>query len=101
MTDIKKEDTSSAAKTLAKQPLLKLKDGQAVLPVFSEIGEFQRFAARHTKPQTKMRLVPINATDLVRAIPKNAMGCSINPAGFNLLLPKEQLERLLKRYTPE
>ena len=100
VTDVKKNEKPTEKKLLARQPMLKLKDGRAFLPVFSELGEFHRFASQNTRPQTKMRLVAIEAKDLLHAIPKPAFGCCLNPAGFNLLLPREQLERLWQSYGP-
>ena len=85
----------------AKQTMLRLKNGQILLPVFSDIGEFRRFAANQKMPQTKMRLVPVPFDKLNAFMPKDAVGMAVNPAGFNLLLLSAQIERLKKLYPPQ
>ena len=82
----------------ARQPVLKLKNGQTVLPVFSDLGEFRRFTIKQNKQQAKMRLVPAPFDKLKAFRPKDAAGFAVNPAGFNLLLTTEQADRLEKQY---
>lgn len=78
-------------------PLIRTKDGHAFQPVFTDPGEFRRFAAR-TKDKRKMRLVPVPYADLGRFLSKEAEGFAFNPAGFDLVLSRMQMERLDKLY---
>ena len=80
--------------------MIKLENGKSMLPVFTEMGEFRRFMTKQkqVKPQTKMRLVPVPYDKLKTFLPKEVDGFAINPAGFNLMLPAQQMDRLKKMY---
>lgn len=78
-------------------PQIKTKDGRAFQPVFTDPGEFRRFAAR-TKDKRSMRLVPVPYQDLPRFLAKDSEGFAFNPAGFDLVLTRAQMERLSKLY---
>ena len=78
-------------------PLIKTKDGRAFQPVFTDPGEFRRFAAK-TKDKRNMRLVPVRYQDLMRFLAKDSEGFAFNPAGFDLVLTKTQMARLQKLY---
>ena len=78
-------------------PLIKAKDGRAFLPVFSDVVEFRKFAAK-SKEKRKMRLVPTPFENLIRFVPKEGEGIAINPAGVDLAMTRAQLERLNKLY---
>ena len=45
-----------------------------------------------------MRLVKVPFDSLPRFLTKDAEGFILNPAGFNLILPKGQVERIQKLY---
>lgn len=78
-------------------PMIKTKDGRAFQPVFTDPGEFRRFAAK-TKDKRSMRLVPVPYDELPRFLTKNSEGFAFNPAGFDLVLTRAQMERLQKLY---
>ena len=61
-------------------------------PLFSDIGEFQKF---RPDPQAKLRLAAIPFQHLLPYLMKQAKGFVINPSGFNLLLTREQLQRIM------
>lgn len=78
-------------------PMIKTKTGKAFQPVFTEVGEFRKFMAKN-KDKRKMRLVKVPFDSLPRFLTKDAEGFILNPAGFNLILPKGQVERIQKLY---
>ncbi len=78
-------------------PQIKMKDGRAFQPVFTDPGEFRRFAAK-AKEKRNMRLVPVPFQDLPKFLAKSSEGFVFNPAGFNLVLTKAQMEQLYKLY---
>ena len=81
-------------------PMIRSKDEHSFQPVYSDITEFRRFAAK-TKDKRKMRLVPVDYPDLKRFLTKEAEGFVFNPAGFNLILTRKQMERLERLYGKE
>ncbi|MCF0146159.1 MAG: SseB family protein [Eubacterium sp.] len=85
-------------KAPAKQQMLKLKNDKFVLPVFTELDEFRKYAARFVKPQSKVRLVPVPFDKLRGFLPGPASGFVVNPMGFNMVLMKERIEWLSKVY---
>lgn len=78
-------------------PQIKTKDGRAFQPVFTDPGEFRRFMAR-TKDKRSMRLVPVPYQELPKFLAKDSEGFAFNPAGFDLVLTRAQMERLNKLY---
>ncbi len=72
-------------------PFVKTKDGKNFRPICSDVLEMQKFAGKN-----KMALAKIPFTGLKQSLPPQADGIVINPAGFNMALPKEQLDRLLQ-----
>lgn len=81
-------------------PMIRAKDERSFQPVYTDIMEFRRFAAKN-KDKRKMRLVPVPYRDLKRFLAKEAEGFVFNPAGFNLILTRPQMERLEKLYGEE
>ena len=70
-------------------PFVKTKDGKNFRPVCSDVFEMQKFAGK-----VKMALAKIPFEGLLKSLPDQADGVIINPAGFNMALPKENLSRL-------
>ena len=73
-------------------PYIKNQNEDIFQPLFSDIGEFQKF---RPDPQAKLRLAAIPFQHLLPYLMKQAKGFVINPSGFNLLLTREQLQRIL------
>ncbi len=73
-------------------PYIKNQNEDIFQPLFSDIGEFQKF---RPDPQAKLRLAAIPFQHLLPYLMKQAKGFVINPSGFNLLLTREQLQRIM------
>jgi len=82
--------------TNPKQPkavnYIKDKNEQLFLPVYSDVTEFQKFYGEKAK-EIGMLVVPFE--QLPKNITKEAKGLVLNPAGFNLQIVKEQLDKIL------
>lgn len=70
-------------------PFLKNKDGKIFQPVFTDVMELEKF----TKGK-KMRILKVPFKELQKMMLPNAEGYAINPAGFNLALLKNQMEKI-------
>ena len=82
-------------KPQTRMPMIRLKDGKLFLPIYTEMSEFRRFTAKEKK---KMRLVTVPFADLLRLLPGGCSGYVFNPSGFNLLMTRQQLQKILQRY---
>lgn len=71
-------------------PYLKDKDGKILQPVFSDVLEYEKFARGR-----KLRIVKIPFAKLPEIMIPQAEAMAINPMGFNLLLNKEQLKKII------
>lgn len=89
-------EVNAEGKKNYKLPMVKTGDGSAFLPVYSDVAEFQKMNLRFK--DMKFRLVPVPYKDVAKFIPATAKGISINPAGFDLVLTREQMEHLYKIY---
>ncbi len=74
---------------------VKNKDDQMFLPVFSDLGEFQKFYKEKAR-DTGMAIVTFDK--LPKSIVKDAIGMVLNPAGFHLHIGTEQLEKIVQVY---
>ena len=83
-------------KDQVKSCCMKDKNGNVFQPVFSDILEFQNF-----NREGKFTGLTIEFKNLAKIVNQAAKGIIINPAGFNLVVFKEQFEGLLKKYGPE
>ncbi len=72
-------------------PFVKNKEGEMYQPCFSDIMEFQKFAAGR-----KIGSIKVEFARLPGLLSKQAKGYVLNPAGINLILGKEQLQRMAK-----
>jgi len=79
-----------------KLPMVKTQDGSSFVPVYTDMPEFQKMNARFR--DMKFRLLPVPYQDLIRFVPAQAKGVVINPAGFDLVLTKEALQKLSEMY---
>ncbi len=80
-----------------KVPLVKTKSGKSYQPVYTDLGELQRFNAKNTGVRLEMTAVPYEK--LTSFLVEQSEGFVFNPAGFNLILTRAQLEQMQKRYT--
>ena len=71
-------------------PYLKDKQERILQPVFSDVMEFEKFAKGR-----KMRIAKIPFAKLPEVMMEQAQACVINPMGFNLVLNKEQLKKII------
>ena len=71
-------------------PYLKNKEGKILQPVFSDVMEFEKFAKGR-----KLRISKLPFDKLPQILMEQAEAIVVNPMGFNLLLNKEQLKKIL------
>ena len=77
-------------------PLVKLKSGDIFQPIFTDVWEFQKF---HKNPEVKLRMAPIEFRGLLGALVPQAKGFVLNPNGVNLILSREQLTAIVKKFS--
>ena len=70
-------------------PYLKNKEGKILQPVFSDVLEYEKFARGK-----KLRIAKIPFVKLADIMIQQAEALVINPMGFNLVLNKEQIEKI-------
>ncbi|MDO5424738.1 MAG: SseB family protein [Eubacteriales bacterium] len=68
-------------------PFLKLKNGDAYQPLFTDIGEFQKF---NREKKFRTAVVPYEKLKLI--VKEPAKGICINPNGVNIILPITQFK---------
>ena len=73
-------------------PVLKNKEGDVLQPAFSDIMEFEKFAKGK-----KLRAARVPFAKLPDVLIPQAKAMVVNPMGINLILDKEQLNKILKR----
>ena len=71
-------------------PYLKNKDGKILQPIFTDILEFEKFAKGK-----KLRAAKVPFAKLLDLLMKQADGIAVNPMGFNLMLNKDQIKRMM------
>lgn len=69
-------------------PYLKLKNGDAYQPLFTDIGEFHKF-----NREKKFRTAVVPYDKLAMVVKEPAKGVCINPNGVNIILPAVQLKK--------
>ncbi len=75
-------------------PILKDKNtGNTMQPAFTDPMEFANFAKGK-----KLAALTVNFDGLSKALVKEANGYMLNPNGYHILMPKELLENLQKRF---
>ena len=70
-------------------PFVKTKDEKILHPIFSDVQELEKF----TKGK-KMRILKFPFNKLPDVMIKDAFAYAINPAGVNVILPREQVFRM-------
>ena len=71
-------------------PYLKNKEGKILQPVFSDVLEYEKFAKGK-----KLRIAKLPFAKLSDVMIPQAEFLVINPLGFNLLLNKDQLKKIM------
>lgn len=71
-------------------PYLKNKEGKILQPVFSDVLEYEKFARGK-----KLRIAKIPFVKLADIMIQQAEALVINPMGFNLILNREQLKKII------
>ena len=71
-------------------PYLKNKEGKILKPVFSDVMEFEKFAKGK-----KLRIAKVPFNKLPNILIEQAESLVINPMGFNLVLNRDQLKKII------
>ena len=71
-------------------PSLKNKEGKILQPVFSDVMEFEKFAKGK-----KLRIAKVPFNKLPNILIEQAESLVINPMGFNLVLNRDQLKKII------
>ena len=74
-------------------PILKNKNDEVLQPLFTDLLEFQKFT--HGR---KLKALVVPYADLAKVLAKEAKGFLLNPAGYHILMPRELLQGLTKRF---
>lgn len=77
---------------------MKDKEGQIFLPVFSDIGEFQKFYKEKAKG---MGMLVMPFQNLKKHVLEDTKAIILNPAGSHLQIVSEQLDKLIKAFPLE
>lgn len=71
-------------------PYLKNKEGKILQPVFTDVMEYEKFAKGK-----KLRLVKVTFDKLPGLMIQQAENYVVNPMGFNLILSKDQITKII------
>lgn len=74
-------------------PILKNKKEEILQPIFTDPVEFQKFARGK-----KLKAISVPYAELAKLLVKEAKGFMLNPAGYHILMPRELLLGLSKRF---
>ena len=77
-------------------PILKNKNDEVLQPLFTDLLEFQKFT--HGR---KLKALVVPYADLAKVLAKEAKGFLLNPAGYHILMPRELVQGLTKRFPRE
>ncbi len=86
------EDGKKKAKGI-KFPYLQNKENNMVQPIFTDGTELKKFVR-----EQKMQILKVAFADLVKYTTKDSYGFAINPLGINMLIRKEQIPAMVKRF---
>lgn len=76
-------------------PYIKTPGGDILQPIFSDVWEFQKF---QRDPEVKLKMAVAPFSKLLPSLMEQAKGFVLNPGGVNLILTREQLEAIAKRF---
>lgn len=78
-----------------KIPYIKTPTGDIFQPIFSDVWELQKF---HRNPEVKLKMAVVPFEKLLPSLVEQAKGYVLNPGGVNLILTREQLTAISKRF---
>ena len=78
-----------------KIPYIKNKEGDIYQPLYSDFSEFRKYAGPNAP---KLRISSLSFYQLPQFLIKDSKGFVINPAGTNLVLTTEQIQRIVSAY---
>lgn len=78
-----------------KIPYIKTPAGDIFQPIFSDVWEFQKF---QRNPEVKLKMAVAPFRKLLPSLVEQAKGYVLNPGGVNLILTREQLTAISKRF---
>lgn len=93
------EDSNEPVKVNLKNikiPYIKNKEGDIYQPLYSDFSEFRKYTGPNAP---KLRMSNLNFSQLPQFLIKDSKGYVINPAGVNLVLTVEQIQRIVKAYS--
>lgn len=93
------EDSAEPVKVNLKNikiPYIKNKDGDIYQPLYSDFSEFRKYTGPNPP---KLRMSNLTFAQLPQFLIKDSKGYVINPAGVNLVLTTEQIQRIIKAYS--
>ncbi len=76
-------------------PYIKTPSGDMFQPIFSDMWEFQKF---QRNPDRKFKMAVVPFSKLLSSLAQQAKGFVLNPGGVNLILTREQLAAISKRF---
>lgn len=74
-------------------PFLQNKDKEVFLPAFTDLNEFRKY-----NPKMKYNAAIFPFGKLSGFVTENIKGLVVNPMSNNIILPKEQLQRIIRQY---
>ncbi|MEE8885195.1 MAG: SseB family protein [Eubacteriales bacterium] len=80
-------------------PLVKTKSGHVYQPIYTDFVELQKF--NHKNKGMKLEMITVTYDKLKDFITPQSEGFVFNPAGFNLVLNRDQLDAMQRRYAEE
>ncbi len=86
-------DTEKLKNKQYKLPILKNKKEDVLQPLFTDPLEFQKFAKGK-----KLKALAVPFSELSKILVKDAKGYLLNPGGYHILMPRELLSGLNKRF---
>ncbi|MDD2958321.1 MAG: SseB family protein [Lachnospiraceae bacterium] len=86
-------DTEKLKTKQYKLPILKNKNEEILQPIFSDALEFQKF-----NKAKKLKAIAVPYAELSKLLVKDAKGFMLNPGGYHIMMPRELLLGLQKRF---
>ncbi len=90
------EEVEGGKKSEVQVPFVKNNNGEIFQPVFTDVGEFNKF-----NREKNLKGVVMNFDKLQSILMEQSKGIVVNPLGFNLIILKEQIPAFVKRFEQE
>ena len=90
------EEVKKRKKSEVQVPFVKNNNGEIFQPVFTDVGEFNKF-----NREKNLKGVVMNFDKLQSILMEQSKGIVVNPLGFNLIILKEQIPAFVKRFEQE